>query len=235
MNRVDPTVPCIASPRPAYRETIPADRDDSIVYHGERFNSSTHLVGAALAVTGSAVLITRAALGGDPWKIVSVSVFGTMLVLLYTISTLYHSTRTLRAKALFRRLDHAAIYLLIAGSYTPFMLVTLRGALGWTILVVIWAMAVYGVARVLRHPFDKDPSVWPYLLMGWLGASAAVPLAARLGAGGIAWLAAGGLLYTAGILFFLNDTRWRHAHGIWHLFVVGGSTAHFFAVLHYVA
>ncbi len=204
------------------------------MYHGERFNSSTHLVGTALAITGSAVLITRAALDGDPWKIVSFSLFGTVLVVLYAISTLYHSIRASSAKALFRRLDHCAIYLLIAGTYTPFTLVTLRGPVGWTLFGTIWAMAAYGIVRAWRDRSDDDPSVWPYLVMGWLGAAAAVPLVARLGAGGMIWLAAGGVLYTLGILFFLNDTHWRHAHGVWHLFVLGGSTAHFFAVLRYV-
>jgi hemolysin III len=204
------------------------------VYYGERFNSSTHLVGTALAITGSAWLVTRAALDGDPWKIVSFSLFGTMLVALYAISTLYHSIRTARAKAVLRRLDHCAIYLLIAGTYTPFTLVTLRGALGWTIFATIWAMAAYGIVRAWRYRGDADPSVWPYLVMGWLGAAAAVPLMARLGGAGMLWIAAGGALYTAGVLFFINDTRWRHAHGVWHLFVLGGSTAHFFAVLRYV-
>ena len=207
----------------------------SFVYHGERFNSGTHLVGTALAITGSAVLITRAALEGDPWKIVSFSLFGTVLVVLYAISTLYHSIKASSAKALFRRLDHCAIYLLIAGTYTPFTLVTLRGPLGWTLFGTIWAMAAYGVVRAWCYRGNDDPSVWPYLVMGWLGAAAAVPLVARLGAGGMIWLAAGGVLYTMGILFFLNDTRWRYAHGVWHLFVLGGSTAHFFAVLGYVS
>jgi hemolysin III len=205
-----------------------------IVYHGERFNSSTHLVGTALAVTGSVVLITRAAVDGDPWKLVSFSLFGTMLVVLYAVSTLYHSIKAARAKALFRRLDHCAIYLLIAGTYTPFALVTLRGAWGWTILATIWAMAACGIVRAWRYRGDGDPSVWPYLGMGWLAVCAVVPLVARIGIDGMIWVAAGGVLYTAGILFFINDTRWRHAHGIWHLFVLGGSTAHFFAVLRYV-
>jgi hemolysin III len=219
----------------AYSDTaLQPDLQLSFVYHGERFNSSTHLVGTALAITGSAVLVTRAALDGDPWKIVSFSLFGTVLVVLYAISTLYHSIRASSAKALFRRLDHCAIYLLIAGTYTPFTLVTLRGSLGWALFGTIWAMAAYGIVHAWRYRGNDDPSVWPYLVMGWLGAAAAVPLVARLGAGGMIWLAAGGVLYTMGILFFLNDTRWRHAHGVWHLFVLGGSTAHFFAVLRYV-
>jgi hemolysin III len=204
------------------------------VYHGERFNSSTHLVGTALAITGSIILITRAALDGDPWKIVSFSLFSSMLIVLYAISTLYHSIKATRAKSVLRRLDHCAIYLLIAGTYTPFTLVTLRGAVGWTLFGTIWAMAAYGIVRAWRYRGEGDPSVWPYLVMGWLGICAAVPLIARLGADGMLWLAAGGVLYTAGILFFVNDTRWRHAHGVWHLFVLGGSAAHFFAVLSYV-
>jgi hemolysin III len=204
------------------------------VYHGERFNSVTHLVGTALAVAGSAVLISRAVVDGDPWKIISCSLFGTMLVVLYAVSTLYHSIKASRAKALFRRLDHCAIYLLIAGTYTPFALVTLRGAFGWTMLATIWAMAASGIVCAWRHRGDDDPSVWPYLVMGWVAVIAAVPLMARVGTEGMLWIAAGGLLYTAGVLFFVNDTRWRHAHGIWHLFVIGGSTAHFFAVLRYV-
>ncbi len=204
------------------------------MYHGERFNSITHLLGTALAISGSAVLITRAALDGDPWKIVGCSIFGTMLVVLYAVSTLYHSISAARAKAVFRRLDHCAIYLLIAGTYTPFTLVPLRGTLGWALFATIWAMALHGSVRAWRYRGDEDPPIWPYLVMGWLGVFAAVPLIAHLGAEGIAWLAAGGALYTAGIVFFINDTRWRHAHGIWHLFVLGGSTAHFFTVLRFV-
>ncbi|HBY63367.1 MAG TPA: hemolysin III [Solibacterales bacterium] len=202
--------------------------------HGERFNSITHLVGTALAVSGSAVLITHAALDGDPWKIVSFSVFGAMLVVLYAVSTLYHAISAERAKAVLRRLDHCAIYLLIAGTYTPFTLVTLRGALGWALFGTIWALAAYGILRAWRDRSDSDPAVWPYLLMGWLGSVAVLPLIARLGAEGMLWLAAGGALYTAGILFFVNDTRWPHAHGIWHLFVMAGSAAHFVAVLQFV-
>lgn len=204
------------------------------MYHGERFNSITHLVGTALAVTGSAWLITRAALGGDPWKIVSASLFGLVLVALYAISTLYHSIRADRAKSVLRRLDRCAIYLLIAGTYTPFTLVSLRGALGWTILGVIWTLAAVGIARAWRYRGTADRDLWLYLLMGWLGIGAAVPLTATLGTGGLGWLAAGGVLYTAGVVFFINDTRWRHAHGIWHLCVLGGSAAHFVAILRYV-
>ncbi|HTN50033.1 MAG TPA: hemolysin III family protein [Burkholderiaceae bacterium] len=203
------------------------------MYHGERFNSSTHLIGTALAIAGSALLITRAALDGDPWKIVSFSIFGTMLVVLYAASTLYHSIRSARAKSVLRRLDHSAIYLLIAGTYTPFTLVTLRGALGWTMFGGIWALAILGLVRTWRSAKEEQP-LWLYLLMGWLGALAALPLSVELGTHGMLWLAAGGALYTAGIVFFVNDERWRHAHGIWHLFVLAGSAAHFITVFRFV-
>jgi hemolysin III len=204
------------------------------MYQGERFNSITHLIATALAITGSVVLIVHASLAGDPWRIVSFSIFGTMLVVLYAVSTLYHAIRHPRAKAVLRRLDHAAIYLLIAGTYTPFTMVTLRGALGWTIFTVIWLMAFWFIWRVWRLPAGRDPSPWSHLAMGWLGVSAAVPLVQRLGLHGVFWLVLGGVLYTAGVLFYLNDTRWRHAHGVWHLFVMGGSAAHVVTVLFFV-
>jgi hemolysin III len=204
------------------------------MYHGERFNSISHLVATALAISGAVVLIVSAALGGDPWRIVSFSIFGAMLVALYGTSTLYHSIRHPRAKSVLRRLDHATIFLLIAGTYTPFTLVTMRGALGWTLFSVIWLMAAWGMWRVLRAPEGHEPPPWPHLVMGWLGVSAIVPLVERLGPYGTFWLVLGGVLYTAGVLFYLNDTRWRHAHGVWHLFVMGGSAAHVVTVLFFV-
>lgn len=203
------------------------------MYHGERLNSITHLLGTGLAITGSTLLIVHAAQQGDPWKIVSFSVFGAMLVILYAISTLYHATPG-RAKAVLRKLDHAAIYLLIAGSYTPFTLVTLRGALGWTLFGAVWAMALFGIWRAWHTRDDRAPALWPYLVMGWLGATAALPLFDGLGPAGVMWLVAGGALYSVGIVFYLNDTRWRHAHGIWHIFVMGGSAAHVVTVLYFV-
>lgn len=204
------------------------------MYHGERFNSITHLIGAALALTGATLLVTRASLDGDPWKIVSFSVFGLMLVVLYTISTLYHSISQARAKAVLRRLDHCAIFLLIAGTYTPFTLVTLRGTLGWSLFAAIWLMAAAGMWMAWRQRGGRDPAAWPYLVMGWLGATALVPLTQALGTGGLMWLLAGGALYSAGVLFYANDRRWRHAHGIWHLFVLAGSAAHVVTVLAFV-
>lgn len=205
------------------------------MYHGERFNSISHLVGTALAITGAVVLIVSAALGGDPWRIVSFSIFGAMLIALYGISTLYHAIRHQRAKSVLRRLDHATIFLLIAGTYTPFTLVTLRGTLGWTMFALIWLMAAWGIWRVLRAPEGHDPPPWLHLAMGWLGVAAIVPLVERLGAHGSFWLVLGGVLYSAGVLFYLNDRRWRHAHSVWHLFVMGGSAAHVITVLFFVA
>jgi hemolysin III len=204
------------------------------MYPGERFNSISHLVGTALAVTGAVALIVSAALEGDPWQIVSFSIFGAMLVALYGTSTLYHSIRHRRAKSVLRRLDHATIFLLIAGTYTPFTLVSLRGAFGWTLFAVVWLMAAWGMWRVLRAPEGHEPPPWPHLVMGWLGVVAIVPLVERIGLHGIFWLVLGGALYSAGVLFYVNDTRWRHAHGVWHLFVMGGSAAHVVTVLFFV-
>ncbi len=203
------------------------------MYHGERLNSITHLVGAALAVAGAVVLIVAAALQGDPWRIVSFSIFGAMLVILYTASTLYHAFRP-PLKDVLRRFDHSAIFLLIAGTYTPFALVSLNGALGWTIFGLIWAAAAYGIWRAWRRTNDRPHSALPFALMGWLGLLAVVPLTQALGGFGMLWLAIGGVLYTAGIVFYANDERWRHAHGVWHLFVLGGSASHFTAVLLFV-
>ena len=203
------------------------------MYHGERLNSFTHMAGTAMAIAGSAVLISHATAQDDPWKTVAFSIFGAGLVLLYAASTLYHSFRG-RAKRVLRKIDHAAIYLLIAASYAPFMLVSLRGPFGWTLFSAIWAMALYGIYRVWRRNDGRDPSPVPYMIMGYIGVIAFVPLIDTLGMVGLGWLAAGGALYTGGVVFYLNDRHWRHAHGIWHLFVMGGSASHFVAVLFFV-
>lgn len=204
------------------------------MYPGERFNGYSHLMGAALAVGGAAVLIVLAAGQGDPWKIVSFSVYGTMLLLLYLFSTLYHSLRG-RAKEVFRKLDHYAIYLLIAGTYTPFTLVTLQGAWGWSLFGVIWGMAVLGIV-VDSLPWDKRRilPVVIYLAMGWLALIALKPLLNALPLAGFAWLLAGGVLYTVGIVFYALERWIKHGHGIWHLFVLAGSACHYFAILFYV-
>ncbi len=205
------------------------------MYYGERLNSFTHLAGSALAAIGAPVLVVLAARSGDAWKIAGCSIYGTALLLLYGASTLYHSVRG-RAKAVLRKLDHCSIYLLIAGTYTPFALVTLRGPWGWTLFGLAWGLAGLGIAQ--EFVFGKGArrlSILIYVVMGWMGVAALRPLAAGLGAPGLAWLLAGGLLYTGGIVFYLLDERVRHFHGVWHLFVLGGSAAHFMAIAFYVA
>jgi len=207
------------------------------VYKGEKFNSISHVVGAALALAGLAVLVVLASLKGDPWKIVSFSVYGTTLVLLYTCSALYHSFKG-KAKEVFRKLDHCMIYLLIAGTYTPITLVTLREEYpgwGWSMFGVVWALAVFGI--VWDSLPTKRARILPvviYLLMGWLIVIALKPMSHELPAGGFAWLIAGGLAYTLGVIFYAMDTRIRHFHGVWHLFVLAGSVSHYLAVLLYV-
>lgn len=202
---------------------------------GELFNSITHLVGAALAIAGTAVLVTLASMAGDPWKIVSFSVYGAMLVALYVFSTLYHSIGG-RAKNVLRKFDHCSIYLLIAGSYTPFGLVSLRGEWGWWLLGIVWTLALVGILQeIWLAKGHRVLSLVIYVLMGWLALAAVMPLWEALGPLGFAWLAAGGLIYTAGIVFYATDHKVRHGHGVWHLFVLGGSGCHFFTVLHYVA
>ncbi len=204
------------------------------MYHGERFNSITHLVGAALALAGLIVLVVFASLQGDPWKIVSFSVYGASLFLLYTLSTLYHSLRG-RAKDLFRKLDHVAIYLLIAGTYTPFTLVTLNGAWGWSLFGVIWGLAITGIiVDVLHKKGARAIQMAIYLLMGWLILVAMYPLVQALPGAAIALLVLGGMFYTGGIVFYALDARMKHAHGIWHLFVLAGSVSHYLAILLYV-
>ena len=206
------------------------------MYPGERFNSISHLVGTILAAAGTAVLIVLAARLGDPWKLVAFSVYGAMLVALYAASTAYHSVRRRALKNVLQKLDHCSIYLLIAGSYTPFALVSLRGAWGWSLLGVVWGLALLGIVQeVWLARGARVLSLVIYLLMGWLALVAVVPLWQALGPGGFAWLAAGGALYTGGIAFYIADHRLRHSHGIWHLFVLGGSACHFFTFLFYVA
>ncbi|MDB4410027.1 hemolysin III family protein [Gammaproteobacteria bacterium] len=204
------------------------------MYYGERFNGVSHLVGAALALAGLVVLVVQASLQGDPWKIVSFTIYGTSLLLLYVLSTLYHSLRG-RAKQIFRKLDHVAIYLLIAGTYTPFTLVTLRGSWGWTLFGIIWGLAVAGIiVDSLHKQGSRAIQIVIYLLMGWLILVAMYPLVRALPTGGLVLLVLGGIFYTSGIVFYGLDERMKHAHGIWHLFVLAGSVSHYLAVLFYV-
>jgi len=205
------------------------------MHRGERFNGYTHLAGAIMALAGATVLVVMAALKADPWRIVSFSVYGATLILLYLISTLYHSSRG-RAKAVLRKLDHCSIYLLIAGTYTPFALVTLRGAWGWSLFGAVWGLAVVGIVQELVIARGaRITSLAIYVLMGWLAIVAVAPLFEALALSGMAWVVGGGLVYTAGIVFYLYDERIRHFHGVWHLFVMGGSAAHFTAIVAFVA
>jgi len=200
---------------------------------GERFSSISHLVGAALALAGVVVLLVLAAGDGDARRIVSFSVYGTTLFLLYLVSTLYHSLPG-RAKQVFRILDHQAIYLLIAGTYTPFTIVTLNGPVGWWLFGAIWSMAVVGIVidALPRRGARIVPFVI-YFVMGWLILVALKPLLAALPAAGFCWLLGGGILYTSGIIFFALDRRYGWAHGVWHLFVLAGSISHYVAILRY--
>lgn len=200
----------------------------------ELANSLTHGFGVALTLIIGPMLIIAAAQTGDMWRVVSAVVYATTLLLLYTSSVLYHSLRKSEVKAVFRRIDHAAIYLLIAGTYTPFTLITLRGPWGWSLFGVIWSLAIAGV--VLKGTFGaRLPalSTAVYLGMGWLAILAIRPLVINIPPRGIAWLVAGGLFYTGGVIFYVRDELYRYGHAVWHLFVLAGSTAHFCAILWY--
>ena len=208
------------------------DRPQSLAE--EIVNSLTHGVGALLSVAMLPVLVVAAVRGGDPWRIAAASVYGATLVLLYTTSTLYHAMPGARAKAVLRRCDHAAIYLLIAGTYTPFVLGPLRGAWGWSLFGVIWALAVIGVLyKAVFGVRVPRLSTVLYVAMGWLVIVAVVPLTRELPGSALAWLFGGGLLYTGGVVFYTRDQRIRFGHAVWHLFVLGGSAAHCWAVLSY--
>lgn len=198
-------------------------------------NSITHGIGTVLSVVGGIALIVFAALYGDAWRIVSFTIYSVTLVILYLASTLYHSVRDSKLKRVFKILDHACIYLLIAGTYTPFLLVSLRGPWGWTLLGVIWGLALVGVIfKIFSAQRFRRFLVLGYLLMGWLCVVAGRELLLRVPAEGLFWLALGGLLYTVGVLFY----AWRklpYGHTIWHLFVLGGSICHYLAVLSLLA
>ena len=205
------------------------------MYYGERFNSYSHLAGTALAVAGAVVLIVLGAMRDDAWRVVSFAIYGATLILLYGTSTLYHCTRG-RAKNVLRKCDHSAIYLLIAGTYTPFTLVTLGGGWGWALFGVVWGLALLGIVQELWP--GKKTRTWSlvlYITMGWIAVIGVVPLIDALSWAGFAWVAAGGVIYTAGTVFYFYDEKFCHWHGIWHLFVIAGSAIHYFAILFYVA
>lgn len=197
-------------------------------------NAITHGVGLALAIAALSVLATFSAQGGDVWRVVSLSVYGASLVLLYTTSTLYHAFPWPGLKRLLNRLDHAAIFVLIAGSYTPFALVTMRGAWGWTIFGLVWGITLVGVYLEVFH-FKRFPKteLALYLAMGWIIVVAVKPMFAAMPVGGMFWLGAGGLCYTGGVVFYVWHSLPYH-HAIWHLFVLAGSLLHFFGIYHYV-
>ena len=204
------------------------------MYKGERLNSISHLIGAVLALSGGAALIVFAAMDGDIRRIISFSIYGFTLFLLYLISTIYHSLPG-PAKRVFQVLDHQAIYLLIAGTYTPFTLVALHGTLAWWMFGAIWGLAAVGI--ILDALPRKGARVVPiiiYLVMGWLCLFALGPILAVLPPAGFRWLLAGGIFYTSGIVFFILDHWYPRCHGIWHLFVLAGSACHYFAILLYL-
>lgn len=201
---------------------------------GERFNAITHLVGAVAALAGMVVLLVLAARQGNPLKVTAFSVYGITLVLLYTFSSIYHGLGG-RVGSLLQRFDHYAIYLLIAGTYTPFTLVTLRGVWGWSLFAAVWGLALLGiVVDSLPRRGRRIVPMIIYLLMGWLCLVALAPLLEALPPAGFGWLLAGGLFYTFGLVFFFFDRRVRHFHGIWHLFVLAGSVSHYVAIAGYV-
>jgi hemolysin III len=206
-----------------------------VMYYGERLNGYTHLVGAVMAVGAASVLVAMGAKKGDFWRILSFTVYGITLVALFSASAIYHSSRG-RLKEIFRKVDHCAIYLLIAGSYTPFALVSLNGTGGWTLFGAVWALALVGIVQecwIARGA--RLTSLAIYLLMGWLALFALEPLFEALSWRGMAWLVASGLVYTGGIVFYLYDERVRHFHGIWHLCVLAGSALHYAAIVQFVA
>lgn len=208
------------------------------MYYGERLNSISHLVGAVLALVGLGALLTVGVQSGDPWVLVSFTVFGITMVLLYTMSTLYHSFHPPGLKKLFQLFDHVAIYLLIAGTYTPYMLVSLREGPGVSVMLVVWGLAGVGIISevFLSGRAVKVGQLLIYLGMGWAISYDIEGLRAAISDAAFYWLLAGGLAYTGGVVFYVLDKMGRlpHAHGIWHLFVLAGSLCHFVSIIGYI-
>ena len=211
-----------------------ATENNPYTFMEEVVNSITHATGILLSIAALVLLIVFASIYGTARHVVSCSIFGVSLILLYTASTLYHSFRKPRIKRILKILDHSCIYLLIAGTYTPFLIITLRGILGWVMLGLIWLFAIVGVTlKILFVNRFKIVSVITYVFMGWIIIFAIKPLVNSLPLHGIVWLVAGGVTYTLGVIFYV----WKNlpfSHAIWHLFVLGGSICHFFAVLFHV-
>lgn len=200
----------------------------------ELINSLTHGLGLVLSLSAIPLLIVLAATRGSAWHIVGVSVYGATLIALYAASTIYHACRSDKARRIFRVLDHSSIYLLIAGTYTPFALVNLRGPWGWTLLGLVWGIAVFGITwKLVATARFPGVSIASYLLMGWLVLVAIKPLLASVQFGGIVWLLAGGLAYSLGTIF-LGWKKLPYHHAVWHLAVIAGSICHYLAIAKYV-
>ena len=200
----------------------------------EIFNSVSHGLGAAFAIAGTVVLIFLSVLYGDVWAVVSSSIYGGTLIILYTMSTLYHSLTHKKAKGIFRILDHCTIFLLITGTYTPFALITLRGRTGWIIFGIQWAVTVLGIVlNSISIERFKVISIISYLAMGWSVLLALRPLIISIETGGLVLLLVGGVMYTGGLIFY-GLKKYRYMHSVWHLFVIAGSVLHYFAILLYV-
>ena len=201
---------------------------------GEKLNTITHFGGALLAVGASIPLLARAFDANGHLGLASTAVYAASLILMYVCSTVYHASSG-ALKVVLQRFDHLSIYLLIAGSYTPFCILMLTGSTGWILLGVVWGLAIVGILQETRpRKGARVLSMLVYLAMGWSAATMIGPLHAGLGTAGFAWLLGGGIAYTAGIVFYVLDTRLRHAHGIWHLFVLAGSAAHYVTIYWYV-
>ncbi|HOD49935.1 MAG TPA: hemolysin III family protein [Candidatus Hydrogenedentes bacterium] len=200
----------------------------------ELVNSATHGVAVALSIAALTVLVVFSSLQGDPWKIVGFSIYGASLIALYTASTVYHAVPSRRFRPFLRRLDHSCIYLLIAGTYTPFVLVVVRDAWGWTLFGLVWASAITGILFKIFYTgrFEIVSTLW-YVMMGWTAIIAIKPLIQTMPAGVWPWLVGGGLCYTFGVLFYAMG-KLRYNHAVWHLFVLCGSLLHFLSFLLFV-
>ena len=218
----------------AISEAVEHGRDTLYTLGEETAHALTHGLGVVLAIAGLTVMVARATLYGNAWHIVGAAIFGTTLVLMYTASTLYHSIPLPRAKQVLRIIDHSTIYFLIAGTYTPFTLVTLHGPWGWSLLVFTWSLALVGVVfKIFATGRFEKLSLAIYLGMGWCIVLAVKPLIATLNTGGLVLMLLGGLSYTGGVAFYVFDYK-RYYHAIWHGFVLVGSVLQYFAVLFYV-
>ncbi|WP_211103896.1 PAQR family membrane homeostasis protein TrhA [Skermanella pratensis] len=232
-NPADQLEPDQLEPDPLAADPLAADNEYTLLE--EIANAVTHGIGAVLSVAALVALVALAAVKDDVRVLVSLTIYGSTLVLLYLASTLYHAVRHARAKLVFKTCDHAAIFLLIAGTYTPYCLLVMDGAWGWTLFAVMWSIAAFGVVfKILHTNRYARLSLMLYLCMGWLGVFAVGPIVANMATEGVLLLALGGLAYTGGVAFFLWESM-PFNHAIWHLFVLAGSTCHFLSIYFYVA